>query len=327
MKFKSRPALVGIAILVLVIAVGAVNLTGKSKTKDVTLVTHDSFVMSKDQIKNFAASTGYDLKLVKAGDAGALTNRLILTKGAPIADVVFGIDNTFASLAKNSGIISGSLVATDFGDVCLNYDKTWFAVHKVVAPRTLDDLISPKYKGLTVIENPNTSSTGLSFLAATVDKYGTNGWQGYWKALKKNMVKVDNGWESAYYTDFSGSSGKGAYPIVLSYATSPADEVRSNGQSQTASILDGCFRQTEYVGILKKAHNPDGAKAVVKFLLSNEFQKSFPSAMYMYPIVKGVTVPANWSQFAKVPEKTFGDNLNFTIGRKVWLTGWSAIFA
>lgn len=326
MKF-SRKILIGLsAILVVGLVVVAVNITGNKKIKDVVLVTHDSFVMSKALIADFDKTTGYNLKLVKAGDAGSLTNRLILTKAAPIGDAVFGIDNTFAGLATSSQIIDGSLSATDFGDVCFNYDKAWFAQHKFAAPSSISELTLPKFKGLTVLENPNTSSTGLSFLAATVDMFGTSAWESYWKALKKNSVKVDNGWEAAYYTDFSGSSGKGAYPIVLSYASSPADEVRADGQSQTATVLDGCFRQTEYAGVLKDAKNTAGAKAVVKYLLGAKFQASFPEAMYMYPAVAGTPIPAAWKNFTEVAAHTYGDKLDLNADRKLWLTKWSAIF-
>lgn len=326
MKF-SRKALVVFSLIVIAgLVVVIINITGTNKPKDVTLVTHDSFVMSKEMIADFDKTTGYTLKILKAGDAGSLTNRLILTKASPIGDVVFGIDNTFAGAATSNGVIDGSLTPTDFGDVCFNYDKTWFSQHKIPAPTSVTDLTLPKYKGLTVVENPNTSSTGLSFLAATVDKFGDSGWQPYWQSLKSNGLKVDNGWEAAYYTDFSGSSGKGAYPIVLSYASSPADEVRANGESQTANILDGCFRQTEYVGVLKNAKNPAGAAAVIKYLLSPKFQASFPTAMYMYPIATGTPIPAAWSKFTQVAQHPYGGTLDFNANRKSWLKAWSAIF-
>ncbi len=323
----SRKILMGSSLFIIVaLMLVSITLTGKKKHGDVVLVTHDSFVMSKELIADFDKTTGYKLKLLKAGDAGALTNRLILTKSAPIGDAVFGIDNTFAGVATSNGTVDGTLKPTDFGDVCFNYDKTWFAKKNYAFPSSISELILPRYKGLTVVENPNTSSTGLSFLAATVDVFGNSQWENYWKALKKNQVKVDNGWEAAYYTDFSGSSGKGAYPIVLSYASSPADEVRADGQSQTASILDGCFRQTEYAGVLKNAKNRDGAAAVVKYLLSAKFQATFPDAMYMYPIVAGTPIPTKWSQFTEVAAHTYGDKLDFNANRKTWLAKWSAIF-
>ena len=294
--------------------------------KEVTLVTHDSFVMDKSQIADFNKTTGFTLKLVKAGDAGAMTNRLILTKSAPIADVVFGIDNTFAGRATGAGIIDGKLAPTDFGDVCLNYDQERLVQRGIAPPTTLSELLKPAYKNDTVVENPNTSSTGLAFLAATIDKFGPNGWQTYWKQLKANGLKVVDSWETAYYTDFSGSSGRGYYPIVLSYASSPADEVNARGISRTAIIDDGCFRQTEYAGVLAGAKNPKGAQAVIDYLLSPKFQSTFPTAMYMYPYVSGTEIPESWSKNTSIATRTYGDKLDINANRIAWLKAWSAIF-
>jgi thiamine transport system substrate-binding protein len=208
----------------------------------------------------------------------------------------------------------------------MNYDKSWFAAKGVSVPTSIDQLTQPAYKGLTVVENPNTSSTGLSFLVATVDKFGEAGWANYWRSLKANGVKVDAGWEDAYYTDFSGSSGKGAYPIVLSYASSPAYEVRANGESGTASILDGCFRQTEYAGVLANAKNPAGAKLFVEFVLGDKFQATIPETMYMYPISAKAALPADWAKWAQVADKPLGTKLDINANRKSWLAAWSAIF-
>ncbi len=323
----SRKILIPLSsILVVGLVVTVINITGSRGPKEVLLVTHDSFVMSKELIADFDKTSGYTLKLIKAGDTGSLTNRLILTKGVPIADAVFGIDNTFADLATSNDLIDGPLTAIDFGDVCFNYDKFWFANQKITPPTSVKQLIEPTYKGLTVISNPNTSSPGLSFLAASIEIFGESDWQSYWKSLKNNGVKVASGWSDAYFVDFSGSSGKGAYPIVLSYASSPAAEVRADGQSQTASIMDSCFRQTEYAGVLKNAKNPLGAAAVVKYLLGSKFQSSLPEAMYMYPIVKETPLPEKWSKFATLATRTYGDTLNIEINRKSWLTQWTAIF-
>jgi thiamine transport system substrate-binding protein len=326
MKSRIRNFTILTASLVVVAALVTISFGGKTAPKDLTLITHDSFVMSSSLIKQFESQSGYHLKLLTAGDAGAMTNRLILTKGAPIADAVFGIDNTLSGEAYANNLIDGKLVATDYGNVCLNYDKLWFIAHHAAPPISINDLTKPQYAGLTVLENPATSSTGLSFLAATVDKFGSKDWQNYWRLLKANKVKVDDGWETAYYTDFSGSSGKGAYPVVLSYGTSPADEVRANGQSQTAAILDGCFKQTEYAGTLRGAHNPQGARALIQFLLNESFQRTFPITMYMYPISTHAAIPASWSNFTERPTRTFGDRLDFNADRANWLRQWTAIF-
>ena len=319
-----------IASLFIALIFGAISLTGcassSSLASTLTVVVHDSVVITDAQLAEFKKQTGIEVTIVKAGDAGAMTNKLVLTKDQPIGDVVYGIDNTFASVATSNNVIAGDLTAIDYGDVCLNYDKTWFANHELAAPSSMDDLIKSDYQGLTVVENPNTSSTGLSFLAASVAKYGEAGWQSYWRALKNNDVKITAGWEEAYYTEFSGSSGKGNYPIVLSYSSSPADEVRDNGESQTAAVLSSCYRQTEYAGVLSGSKNAGGAKQFIDFLLSDSFQASIPGSMYMYPISKTVALPESWSQFAPAAEQPFGADVDVNANRATWLKAWTEIF-
>lgn len=311
----------------------AVSLTGCAllgqDTNEVVVVTHDSAVFTDEVIAEFKQQTGITIKQIKAGDVGAMTNKLVLTRDNPIGDVVYGIDNTFSSIAIESELIDGALEAVDFGDVCLNYDKAWFAANEQAAPTSIADLTKSQYQGLTVVTNPNTSSPGMAFLAATVSMFGNNGWQQYWRALKANDVKISASWEDAYYTDFSGSSGKGEYPIVLSYSSSPAFEVRDSGdyagESQTASIMNGCFRQTEYVGVLNKAKNPDAAKKLALFLINDPFQSSIADSMYMYPILESVELPAAWREFAPSAENTYGDQLDIAKNRLDWLSKWSEI--
>jgi len=310
------PKIAYIATVVLLLA----GCSAKS-SNELVLVTHDSVVISKALIADFEKTSGLKLTIVKAGDAGALTNKLVLTKGDPIADVVYGIDNTFIGKAEDNGILTkSSITAINYADICFNYDKSWFDSHRIAAPKTWLELTQPGYKNLTVIENPTTSSTGLGLLSATVAQFGEGKWQSYWSALKANGLRVDAGWEDAYYTDFSGSAGKGDYPIVLSYSSSPADE------ANTAALLDGCFRQTEYAATLTGAKNPSGAAKLIKWLTELKFQNSMPASMYVYPINKQAGIPESWA--TKAPEATsvLGENLKISERREAWLKQWSNLF-
>ena len=310
-------------------AIASLALAGCSPTVDnktVVLVTHDSFAISKTLQKQFETESGYKLKLVKAGDAGAMTNKLVLTKDQPIGDAVFGIDNTLTEVASDNQLIDGALAAIDFGDVCLNYDIDWFAKKNLATPANISALTSSKYKNLTVVSNPASSSSGMAFLATTIAVFGEEGYLGYWSKLKANGLKVVAGWEDAYFTEFSGSSGHGKYPIVLSYSSSPAFEIRDNGKSQTASILNDCYRQTEYAGVLAKAKNPNGAKALVEFMKSKAFQSELPESMYVYPVDESVSLPESWAKFAPAANTLAGDELDVAGNRKVWLKAWSKLF-
>ena len=299
--------------------------TNQEVTK-VTLVAHDSFAISDESIAEFQETSGFELEIIRAGDAGSLTNRLVLTKDSPIADVVLGIDNTFRGIADENGIIEGDLVPVDFADVCFNYDRVWFEERGITPPDSWRDLTKPAYNSLTVVTNPLSSSPGLAFLATTVAAFGEPGFEQYWKELRDNGVRVASGWEEAYFTEFSGSSGNGEYPIVLSYCSSPAAEIREDGKSQTVALLDECFRQTEFVGVLAGAKNPEGANALVEFLLGESFQNTMPGLMYVYPVNPDAVIPAEWAEFGPAATSTIGEDLSIATHREKWQNKWSAIF-
>jgi thiamine transport system substrate-binding protein len=300
--------------------------TATEQSNVVTLVAHDSFAISDESIADFEKQSGFKLEILRAGDAGSVTNRLVLTKDSPIGDVVFGIDNTFRGLADENNLIEGSLEEVTYSDVCFNYDRAWFESNSVTPPAAWRDLVLPEYEGLTVVSNPLTSSPGLAFLTSTVGAFGEDGFESFWQQLKDNEVKVAAGWEEAYFTEFSGSSGAGNYPIVLSYSSSPAAEIREDGKSQTVAVLEECFRQVEYVGVLAGAKNLAGAQALVDFLLAEPFQSTVPGLMYVYPVNPYASVPAEWAEFGTAATSTIGEDLDIAANRSSWQDKWSAIF-
>ena len=103
------------------------------------------------------------------------------------------------------------------------------------------------------------------------------------------MSRSTGGWTDAYTVDFSGSSGKGcpAAGGVLRLLAAVRGDRRRRQPAPTGALLDTCFRQVEYAGVLQGAKNPAGAQQVVDFLLSPEFQASVPDAMYVYPVDAG----------------------------------------
>ena len=325
---------------------GASTGTGSTAAsgRTVTLITHDSFAVDPTTLKDFEKSSGLTVKILAEGDAGAMVSKLILTKGNPLGDAVFGIDNTFASKAIDAGVLvpytsplakdgadkfsidpKHRLTATDYGDVCVNVDHQYFTDHHLAEPTTFADLAKPEYKNLLVTEDPATSSPGLAFLLGTIAHFGSNDWQQYWKSLKANGIKVDSGWTEAYSVDFSGSTGKGDRPLVVSYASSPPDEVKPGMTSApTGALLDTCFRQIEYAGVLAGARNPSGAQKVVDFLLSRTFQSQVPQEMYVYPVDSGVTLPADWAKYAPVaPHPESMKPAEITAHRSQWISDWS----
>jgi thiamine transport system substrate-binding protein len=300
-------------------------LTGcvSAEPTSVRLATHDSFVITDELKEQFEKESGFTLEIIRMGDTGSLTNQLVLTKNAPIADAVFGIDNTFMSVAIDNKVFEGEPIAIDYSDVCLNYDIAFLESLSIAPPTSWRDLTRPSYKGLTVLTDPNLSSPGLAFLATTVAGLGTGGaLKEYWDALRSNEVLIAGSWEDAYFTHFSKYGGK--YPIVLSYASSPAAEVGEDGKPATKAMLSECFRQTEFAAVLLGAQNTKGAEALVDFLQSQEFQSSVAENMYVYPVLETATIPESWSEFAKPALSTIGEELDFDKDRDLWLDVWQS---
>ncbi len=299
----------------------------RPKPKPVVLVTHDSFVIPDDLKRTFQRRTGSRLRILQTGDAGETLTKALLTAGNPQGDVLFGIDSNLLSRALDADLLvpyrSPRLVSVqkrfvldpqhralpvDHGDVCVNYDRAWFAERDLSLPRSLDDLAEPAYDGLFVVANPATSTPGLAFLLATIAKYGEDGWQDYWRRLRENEVLVVDGWEEAYNARFSGSGGGGGgdRPLVVSYASSPPAEVIFRQprprQAPTGVIEDSCFRQIEFVGILRGTENEEGARELIDFMLSPRFQEEVPLSMFVFPVISGARLPPEFRKFAVVPD-------------------------
>ncbi|WP_019889805.1 thiamine ABC transporter substrate-binding protein [Streptomyces purpureus] len=323
-------------------------------SKTVTLVSHDSFNASKEVLAQFTKETGYTVKVLKSGDAGEAVNKEILTKGSPQGDVFYGIDNTLLSRALDNDLFvpyeakgldripaelqldkdKHRVTPIDTGDICVNFDKKYFADKKLAPPQSFDDLAKPAYKDLLVVENPERSSPGLGFLLGTAARYGDEGWQAYWKKLKDNGVKTVDSWEIAYNQEFSGSAGgkkaKGDRPLVVSYASSPPVEVLfSEPQPATAptGVSTGtCFRQTEFAGLLDGAKNEAGGKALIDFLISKKFQEDMPLNMFVNPAVKDAKLPELFTKHGVVVDKphTMAPE-KIAEKRDQWIKSWSSL--
>ena len=322
---------------------------GSGRPAAVVLVTHDSFAISPAVKKAFEEESGLELKILKAGDAGELVTRALLAAGQPEGDVLFGVDNNLLARANAGDVFepyeSPELASVDpqlvldpehratpidRGDVCLNYDKAWYADRGLAPPRNLVDLTLPRYRDQLVVENAATSTPGLAFMLASIAEFGEK-WQGYWRKLKANGVLAVDGWEDAYYTRFSGAAGsKGNRPIVVSYASSPPAEVIFGKPRPTTAptgvVESTCFRQIEFAGVLRGAKNVEGAQKLVDFMLSERFQEDIPLQMFVFPARRDAALPPEFEKFAVVPEhpldlapRVINEN------RERWVDRWTDI--
>jgi thiamine transport system substrate-binding protein len=326
----------------------ATSAPASGAPRTLTVVTHDSFSASEGVVQEFEKANNVKVTFLKSGDAGAALNKVILTKDAPIADVFYGVDNTFLSRAIDAGIfesyasplieripdqfkldLKNRALPVDYADVCINYSKAFFTKNGLSVPASLDDLIKPEYNGLLVVENPATSSTGLAFLLTTIQKYGDPGYLDYWKALRANGVVVVDGWETAYYTNFSAASGAGPQPMVVSYSSSPAAEVVASttqlDDAPTASITAPatCFRQIEFVGIIANTPNRDLAEKFVDFMLGVSFQEDMPLNMFVYPVNDQAALPDSFAKYAPAATEPASVPDTLPAKRDAWIEAWT----
>ncbi len=339
--------------LALLVAACSSRTTGTEEAKPtpeprtLTIMTHDSFNVSEEVIVAFQAAHNVELKFLQAGDTGTAVNKAVLSKNTPLADVFYGVDNTFLSRALEEGIFEPyssprlaeipdhfeldpqhRALPVDFGDVCLNYEVAYFTQHQLAPPQNLEDLLKPEYKGLLVVQNPATSSPGLAFLFATIGHFGEDGYLEYWRGLLENDLKVVNDWETAYYSEFSRWGG--TRPIVVSYGSSPPFEVIFSEEPieepPTAAVTSAgsCFRQIEFVGILKGTPNRDLAEAFVDFMLSPAFQEDIPLQMYVFPVNENAELDEMFVKYLAVPEAPVVlDPAAIAANREAWINAWT----
>jgi thiamine transport system substrate-binding protein len=352
---RRKHALPLVLLLLLLTACQPLGFASKTAADDqptLVLAGHDSFSISEEVLAAFEQEQNVRVQYLALGDAGAALNKIILSKDAPLADLFFGVDNTFLSRALGADIFvpyaspqlasipselqldpENRLLPVDFGFVNFNADQGWFEAEGISLPSTLEDFADPAYKGLLVVQNPATSSPGLAFLLTTIAYFGEDGYLDYWRTLRDNDVLVTDGWSEAYFDHFTvGSGGGGDRPVVVSYSTSPPADVlyASDGRTEPASVninpVNGTFRQIEFAGILAGSKEPELAQALIDFMLSRTFQEDVPLQMFVYPALSEAELPELFVAFAEVPEAPAElDPAAIEENREQWIAAWTEV--
>jgi thiamine transport system substrate-binding protein len=336
-----------IALSLVMISSGCKLVSSEPETNILTVMTHDSFAISESVLTYFEDQQGVEVQFLEVGDTGTAVNKAALSKDNPLADVFYGVDNTFLSRALDEGIFepyqspvleafdpafildpSYHALPVDFGDVCLNYQKAYFEDAGLQPPSGLEDLVLPAYQGLLTVENPATSSPGLAFLLTTVAYFGEDAYLEYWEMLVQNGVNIVNDWETAYYAEFSQAGGPD--PIVVSYGSSPPFEVLFSEEplddAPTAAVTSpgSCFRQIEFVGILKGTANRELAEKWIDFMLSPIFQEDIPLNMYVFPVNPDAVLDETFQKYLEIPEITAAVSSEMIAqNREKWINDWT----
>ena len=350
---KVRSLLIGLTVAAaLLVACDGGNTADVNVTTNepvtLRLLTHESFTPTETIFDDFTLQTGIKVELVRSSDAGTLVTKAVLASGNPEGDVLWGVDNTLLSRALDAEVFvpyvtvhrdeldavavalapDGAVTPVDSGDVCINYDKAWFAERNITPPLTLQALASSTYRNLLVTPNPVSSSPGLAFLLATIAEFG-DGWQQWWETMRTNNILIVESWSDAYYGHFTAASD-GERPLVVSYATSPPAEVLFADprptQAPTAVAALTCFRQYEFAGILRGTKHEPQAQLLIDFLVSLQFQEDLPLTQFVWPINNTASLPREFLDYALRPDNPLTiDPAVIAERRAEWLEQFSDI--
>ena len=290
------------------------------------ILTYDIFQgYTNEMIEQFVNQTGIEVEIIRTDDAGGILDQMMLTKSAPQADLMIGLDNTYLPTAlRNCLLIEHSAQTENFsqssmefyegplaipfdeGDVCLNYDEDALSTANMSVPTSLWNLTEPQWNGKMAFPSPITSSPGRAFLAATHDYFNhqpgneSGNASNWWKAIADNNAIFTSGWTESYTTYYTGGYGQytegyigGAY-ITVSYCHSPGVEAFYSSNythSTTLNLAKSSFHQVEYTGIINGAANVAGAEQFIEYLLSNEVNTKMPENNLMYSVLKNSSLP------------------------------------
>ncbi|MBR4683573.1 MAG: thiamine ABC transporter substrate-binding protein [Spirochaetia bacterium] len=293
-----------VSVLCLICAASAFAGASKEKASDApVLVVYatESFLSEWGPapvvFPKFEEKYGIKIEQRQGGSAGEIVNLAIMEKGKAGADIIIGVDNNLLSTVlkndlfvpyKPAGIekVKDNLIFDKSYHV-IPYDYRFFSLvydsNRIKnPPKSLDDLLDPKYKKSLIVMDPRTSSPGLGFLMWTVKCKG-EGYKEYWKKLMPNVLTVSESWSSGYGLFTSGEA-----PMVMSYTTSPAYHVEYEKDEHIKTVLfnEGNYMQTEGIGILKNAPHMDAAKKFLDFVLTEDFQKELALTNWMYPVIE-----------------------------------------
>jgi hypothetical protein len=170
-------------------------------------MTHDSFDISEEVLADFEQVNNVKVQFIKSGDTGTALNKAILSRENPLADVFYGVDNTFLSRALNTfsaPLITALAASCRFQPPAQPAGRLRRRPHDdkgFIQSNTPNDADPPQPEG-----KPARKSgyfTCWHFMRRSVPGRHTGNIDG----LRQTTLVV-NDQETVYYSEFSGS-GKG----------------------------------------------------------------------------------------------------------------------
>jgi len=310
--------------------------------------TYDSFVSfgpASEIESRFEEISGTDVQFVATDDSRAMLARMRSERdsGGTPADVFIGVEaNALRTATRGRAFVpldeeavpnlaripadlrfdpQDRLVPYEHGFITLVYDAEQIAEDEL--PRTFEDLLDTRFRDALIVQDPRTSSPGLSFLLWTIRHLGDPGYLDYWRELLPNVLTVTPGWTEAFNLFTQGEA-----PMMVSFSTDHAFDVIVNGSEQIRVLLlnNQGYRTVFGAGVVDSTDQPDVARRFVDFLLSREVQALLPTSEWMFPSNPEALLPVKFYQNAVQPPQPVALDVE-RVGENLegWLRAWSDV--
>lgn len=325
-------------------SMAAPAVLAQSGAKTIVAYTYSSFASygAADVVsKAFEKATGASVQFVATGDSRAMLSKLIAERsatGRASADAFVGVEVNDSGVANklfeplsvaeipNLADVPNALrfdaqdrlIPYEHGFITLVYDTRYMGSKR--PPATFEQLLDPRYRKSLIVEDPRTSSPGLSFLLWTVAHFGQSGYLSFWNKLMPNVLTVTSSWDTAFEL-FS----KGEAPMMVSFSTDRAYDVIANG-SDTIRVqaLDGEGYRTVFgMGVVAGTSHPKLARELLNVILSPGVQAKLPETEWMLPANRRAKEPPRFERYAVVPEHPVEigvDRVESNLSK--WIDGW-----
>ncbi len=297
-----------------------------------TVYTYDSFVSEwgpgPKLEQAFEARCQCDLKFIAVEDGVSILNRLRIEKDRTKADAIVGIDDALIEVARQEQLVQPHRLSLDQ----LKTELTWqdqdfvpfdygyfsfiYNADKITTPATsLQALIESDAS--VIYQDPRTSTPGQGLMLWVKSVYGDRADQA-WQRLAGHTRTVTKGWWEAYSLFLEGDAD-----YVLSYNTSPAYHVVSEGNNQYRAALfsEGHVAQIEVAAITRSSQQPELARQFLTFLISAEAQSIIPTSNWMLPVIDDIELPPVFDRLI-TPQRIGFTPAQVAAQRRDWIREW-----
>jgi thiamine transport system substrate-binding protein len=181
----------------------------------------------------------------------------------------------------------------DVGDVCLNYDRL-VRRRRHSRPDDLADLTDEEYRGLLAVQNPATSSPGLAFLLATVERFGEDGYLDFWAACAQRRRRdrwLVTGLLRGVHLGRRRRPSRWSCRTPRVHPRRSISPIHSSSEAPTGVIEASCFRQIEFAGS-SPAPSSRSRQAGDRFpAVAWSSRQDLPLTMFVFPVVDDAELP------------------------------------